>query len=279
MNSPDMSLKGSVIAVPENRQLLLLTEMLRKRGAEVVAVPLIAIHDAPDPGPVLQWLNAFIDSPADIFILLTGEGLRRLISLAAKHGLEADFIAALSSARKLCRGPKPYQALREIGLDRELEALAPTTDGVIACLETLDLTGLHIAVQLYGEEPNIKLMDYLQQRGVITSSVAPYVYADKLDESKVIELIRAMERGDIDVIAFTSQAQVQRLLQVANRHQLAESVKTGLMKTTVAAVGPVVRDFLEEQGIQVSIMPVRTYFMKPLVSAIAEYLNTQTEKV
>tara|TARA_R110000824_G_scaffold52692_4_gene146237 strand:+ start:170378 stop:171220 length:843 start_codon:yes stop_codon:yes gene_type:complete len=278
MISPDLSLSGRVIAVPENRQLLLMTEMLRKRGAMVVPVPLVSIHDVPDPKPVLKWLEDFISKPPDIFILLTGEGLRRLLSLAEKYQLDAGFIEALARSEKLCRGPKPFQALREIGLERELEAVTPTTDGVIASLQSMDINGLNIAVQLYGEDPNIKLISYLQQRGAIVSPVAPYVYANQLEESKVVDLIQTMALDEIDVIAFTSQAQVHRLFKVASQHQLEKSLMAGLSNTFVAAVGPVVRDMLEEQGIRVSIMPERTYFMKPLVSAIAEFLNTQAEK-
>lgn len=278
MSSPDLSLSAKVIAVPENRQLLLMTEMMRKRGAKVVSVPLVSIHDAPDPEPVLRWLKDFISKPADIFILLTGEGLRRLVSLAAKHQLQSGFIAALAKSKKLCRGPKPFQALREIGLEREIEALTPTTDGVIASLETINIKGLNIAVQLYGEEPNIKLISFLEQQGAIVSAVAPYVYANQLQESKVVDLIQSMALDEIDVIAFTSQAQVHRLFKVASQHQLENTLMTGLSNTIVAAVGPVVRDMLEEQGIKVSIMPARTYFMKPLVSAIADYLNTQVKK-
>jgi len=36
-----------------------------------------------------------------------------------------------------------------------------------------------------------------------------------------------------------------------------------------------VKDVLTEQGVEVAIMPERTFFMKPLVSAIAKFLNKQ----
>ncbi len=79
------SLRGKVIAVPENRQLLLLSKMLSKRGASVISVPVVVIHDAPNPLPILSWLENFISNPPDILILLTSEGLRRLISLTDKR--------------------------------------------------------------------------------------------------------------------------------------------------------------------------------------------------
>lgn len=269
----EQSLKDSVIAVPESRQLLLLTEMMLKRGARVMPVPLVSIHDAADPGPVLSWLDAFIAEPPDILILLTGEGLRRLLSLAKKHDRETDFISVLGEVKKLCRGPKPNRALREIGLEQELAALSPTTEGVIATLDGLELRGLRIAVQLYGEDPNQRLMSYLSERGAIVSQVAPYRYADKTEEDKVVSLLNAMQSGEVDVIAFTSMPQVKRLLQVANNRQMQDVLQEGMQRTAVAAVGPVVRDLLQSQGFRVDIMPQRTYFMKPMVRAIADFLH------
>ncbi|MDG2091128.1 MAG: uroporphyrinogen-III synthase [Gammaproteobacteria bacterium] len=271
------SLRGKVVAVPENRQLILLSNMLRKRGADVIAVPMIAILDAPDSEPILSWIKDFIRMPPDILILLTGEGLRRLIKLAEKNGLKADFIKVLSKVNKLCRGPKPNQALREIGLERELDAQSPTTDGVITSLNELELSGKNIAVQLYGEEPNVKLISYLEQAGAHVKSVAPYVYANNLDDKKIIDLINKMHIGDVDVIAFSSQPQVNRLFKVAKKYQLEAELKSGLGLCYVAAIGPLVKEVLNKRGVNVEIMPQRTFFMKPLVTAIAKFLSKQEQ--
>ncbi len=275
MLEPSESLKGKVVAVPENRQLLLLSKMLIKREADVISVPLVSIHDAPNSRPILDWIEAFISKPPDLLILLTGEGLRRLISLSDKNAVKTSFIDALSKVDVLCRGPKPTQALRELGLDKKFDAMSPTTDGVIASLDELDISGKSVAVQLYGEEPNIKLTAYLEKRGARVSSVAPYVYANKLEDEKVIDLIRAMAMGRIDVIAFTSQPQIHRLFKVAKQHQLGAELKTGLDLCHVAAVGPVVKDVLNDNGITVEIMPERTFFMKPMVTAIVKFLNSK----
>jgi uroporphyrinogen-III synthase len=275
MLDPSESLKGKVVAVPENRQLLLLTRMLINREADVISVPLVAIHDAPDPKPVLDWIETFIAKPPDILILLTGEGLRRLISLCEKSALKNAFIDALNKVDVLCRGPKPNQALREIGLQRQFDAKAPTTDGVIARLDELSISSKSVAVQLYGEEPNLKLISYLEQRGAIVSTVAPYVYANKLEDEKVIELISAMSNDRINVIAFTSQPQIHRLFQVAKQNQLEAELKAGLGLCHVAAVGPVVKEVLNNKGITVEIMPERTFFMKPMVTAIVKFLNAK----
>ena len=261
------------IAVPENRQLAILAQLLEARGCKVVRVPLVSIHDAPNPAPVLQWLRAFIAEPGDLFIILTGEGLRRLLSLAQTHGLKEDFTAALERVDTLCRGPKPNRALAEVGLKGTIAAAAPTTEGVIETLQERALEGRLVSVQLYGEDPNLRLCDYLRQRGARLRTVAPYVYAGRAEEEKVVQLIRALDAGAIDAIAFTSQPQLKRLQEVARRRGLEDALERGMAKTTVAAVGPVVRDQLEEAGDRVQVMPERAFFMKPLVTAIMRHFE------
>lgn len=273
MSDMTESLQGIRVAVPESRQLDTLVQLLQRRGATVIKTPLVAIHDAPDAAPVLAWIRRFIEKPPEIFIVLTGEGLRRLLGLAEKNDIREAFEGALSEARLLCRGPKPERVLREIGLKASDKALEPTTDGVIKSLEAMEISGQAVAVQLYGEDPNQKLMEYLAGRQVIVDSVAPYVYADNSETSRVVSLINSLWNKEVDVIAFTSKAQLRRLKQVARKHDLEDQLKKGLGYCCIAAVGPVIKDELEAEGYEVAIMPDRAFFMKPLVTEIMRYFN------
>jgi uroporphyrinogen-III synthase len=251
----------------------ILVELLHNRGARVLEIPLVAILDAPDPAPVLAWLQRFVLGPPDVLILLTGEGLKRLLELAGRHGLEESFVIALTATQKLCRGPKPERVLRTLGLQADLSAQEPTTEGVIASLVEHDLAGKRIAVQLYGEEPNLRLIEFLRGKGAVVDTVAPYVYASKEDEAKVVQFIGALQAGQVDVITFTSQPQYKRLEDVARVHGLEQALQEGLRRTPLAAVGPVVAQQLADAGFQVAIMPDKTYFMKPLVTAIMRHFE------
>ena len=110
---------------------------------------MIAIRDAPDSTPVEASLRRFQDGACDDLVLLTGEGLRRLLGLARRLSMEPAFLKALGASRKITRGPKPVRALREIGLAADVPADEPTTEGVIAALARYDLSGRHVGVQLY----------------------------------------------------------------------------------------------------------------------------------
>jgi uroporphyrinogen-III synthase len=263
-------LSGRRIALPEARELDRLAQMLEAEGAETLRCPLVAIKDTPDPRPVQEWLGRF---PFDDLVLYTGEGLRRLHGFARRFDLEAGFLEGLGSARKITRGPKPERALRELGLKSDLRAETPTTDGLLETLSALDLSGRRVAVQLYPGAPEARFTGFLRDAGAQPDTVLPYVYASAAEDQSVVALIDRMTSGGIDVIAFTSSPQVERLLEVAKATQREEALRNALQATAIAAVGPVVAEGLRRRGFNATITPEHSYFMKPLVSAIVAALS------
>ncbi len=266
-------LAGRTIAVPETREIEVFAAMLERRGASVVRCPMVAILDAPDPAPVLHFSRRFAQGGCDDLILLTGEGLRRILACIERHepALRAGFLQALARVRKITRGPKPARALRELGLKPDIAADRPTTAGVIATLRAHDLKGRRVGVQLYGTEPNRPLVDFLGAAGASVLVVAPYVYADAADAEAVLSLIKRMRAGEVDAIAFTSTPQVERLFAAAP----AETVTAALAETLVAAVGPVVAEALQKHGVNARLMPEESFFLKPLTSVLEDALGAR----
>jgi uroporphyrinogen-III synthase len=208
---------------------------------------------------------------SDDLILLTGEGLIRLHALARQAGKEAGFVASVSRARRITRGPKPARALRALGLQPQLRAETPTTEGIIALLEGLPLAGRRVGVQLYPGAPD-RLPLFLQQAGAVPDPVTPYQYAPNTPDHAVAVLIGEVAAGRIDAIAFTSAAQVRRLMDVAQARGQHASLLRALEAITVAAVGPVVAAELERHDLCATVVPRDAYFMKPLVTALAASL-------
>lgn len=260
------------VALPETRQLDVLAGMLERRDVDVIRCPLVAILDSPDRAAVVAWIERFCAEPMDLLVIFTGEGVRRLVGCAERAGLRDTFVEALAGTPLLTRGPKPVRALRELGIKPDHPASAPTTDGVIATLGGLPLDGMRIGVQLYGRDPNQTLMDYLAGRGATPDCVAPYVYASESDDAAVEALISAIARGEVDAIAFTSKAQVERLAQVAGRAGSGR-LSPLLEPIVVAAIGPVAAAELTEAGVEVDVVPESDYFMKPMVTALLRKLG------
>jgi uroporphyrinogen-III synthase len=269
-------LTGRRIVVPETRELGQLLRMLEERGADTVPCPMVAIRDTPDTAPVEMWLRRFANGTCDDLVLMTGEGLRRLLGFARRLDLEPAVLVALAATRKITRGPKPVRALREIGLGADLPADEPTTEGVIAALERLDLTGRRVGVQLYPGNANERLLRFLEGAGAEADPVLPYVYASEVDDARVIAVIAEMAAGQIDAIAFTSAAQVRRFRDVARASGREAELQQGFKHTVVAAVGPIVAAELDAIGVRVNVTPRdNTFFMKPLVRELAAALTRE----
>jgi uroporphyrinogen-III synthase len=265
-------LAGKTVALAEGRQLEELARMLESEGASVVRCPLVRILDAPDAAPVVAWLRELTAGRFDLVILFTGEGLRRLLGFADREGMRADVVAALARTPTLTRGPKPVQVLEELGLTPTRVAAAPTTEGVIATLRGEALQGKTVGVQLYNED-NPPLLEFLQSAGAAVRTVLPYVYAPKSDAGHVADLVQRLAAGAIDVLVFTSSPQVERLFEVAAEHSLEESLRKGVERTRIAAVGPVVADALKGRGVRVDFCPEQGFVMKNLVRLIARQVS------
>jgi len=271
--STDTPLRGRTIALPETRELDRLAGILEEAGATTVRCPLVAILDAPDPRPVDLWLEELASKGFDDLILLTGEGLRRLLARARAIGNEEEVTAALARTRKITRGPKPARALHELKLATDLPAVMPTTQGIMDTLAGETLTGHRVGLQLYGSDPNERLVRFLAGKGATVRTVSPYVYAPASDEDRVAELVARLERGAIDVIAFTSASQVERLFEVAKHRQIEAQLQAGLARAKVAAIGPIVVSALAERGARADIVPEQPFVMKRMTAAIAAALS------
>ena len=267
------ALRGRRIVVPESRELDLFAQMLEAQGAETLRCPMVTILDAEDPAPIQAWLKRFAAGQFDDLVLLTGEGLRRLLALARRAGIEAEVVAAVKRVRTVTRGPKPARVLRELGLQPGIAAAEPTTAGVIASLSRENLAGRTVGVQLYPGNPNDALLNFLRSAGAVGDPVLPYRYANDAETMQVEGTIRAMADGKVDAIAFTSSPQVERLREVAKERGLEQELARGLARTRIAAVGPVVAAAIEALGAKVAVMPQASFHLKPLVTAIGEALG------
>lgn len=267
------TLEGRTIALAEGRQIEELARMLESDGATVLRCPLLSILDAPDPAPVLAWLRELCDDRFALVVLMTGEALKRLLDFAQRDGLRDASIAALARTRIITRGPKPGQVLKEIGLTPTRVAQTPTTGGVIDTLRSESLDSQTVGLTLYGE-PNPTLEQFLISAGARVRTVMPYIYAPATDDDRVAALIAQLERGAVDVLVFTSSSQVDRLYEISERHGLRDALRSGLARTRIAAVGPVLAEHLRKLGASVDICPEQGFVMRNLVQHIKRAFTT-----
>jgi uroporphyrinogen-III synthase len=263
-------LNGYRILILETREEAQFSRLLAEQGADVLQCPMFSIEDAPDPAPVAAWIRRFVEGPCDDMVLMTGEGLRRLMKVARAIGLADDFITALGTARTFARGPKPGKALREIGLEPQQTTEKPTSEGIAEMLSRVDLGGHRVGLQLYPDKDHGALIGAITAQGAEVDSVLPYVYDTKAADDNIRTAIEEMASGRVDAIALTNLGQIRRLIEVARANGLNHRLRDGLERTPIASVGPAVSDELTSHGLRTDIYPANdAFFMKPLISAMA----------
>jgi len=270
-----MLLRGRRIAVPESRELDLFVNMLERNGATAVRCPLVSIHDVENDAPVQAWLKRLADGQHDSLVLYTGEGLSRLLGFARRNGIEAEVIDGLRRTRKIVRGPKPAKVLRGIGLAPDLMAEEPTTAGLIATLSALDLSGTCVGVQLYPGGEDL-LTAVLKEAGARADPILCYRYASEQEDERVARLVDDLITGAIELIAFTSTAQVRRLQDVARRFGRTAELDEAMRRVLIAAIGPVTAQTVEGAGWPVAAMPTDSFHLKPMVVALGKRLSADS---
>src|SRR3546814_18116028 len=94
-------LDGLRILVPESRELDLFAAMLEAEGGDVLRCPLVSILDLEDRAEADAWIDLFLRAPFDDLLLLTGEGLRRLMGLCARD--DRQEIGRASCRERVCQ--------------------------------------------------------------------------------------------------------------------------------------------------------------------------------
>src|SRR6202790_3506552 len=158
-------LNGYRILILETREEAQFSRLLAEQGADVLQCPMFTIRDAPDSAPIEAWIRRFIDKPFDDLVLMTGEGLRRLMKPARRIGIDQNFVAARGKARKFARGQKPGRALREIGLEPQVTTEKPTSEGIAEMLSLVDLGGTRVGFTLYPHKDHSALIGAITAQG------------------------------------------------------------------------------------------------------------------
>lgn len=267
------ALDGRRILVPESRELDLFAGMLERQGAVALRCPLVTIFDLEDTSGVEAWLHRLLAGAFDDLVLFTGEGLRRIMTVAERIDRSEAVVAALGRTRRIVRGPKPVRVLRGLGLSADITATQPTTAGMIVTLRRIDLHGRRMALQLYPTQSE-EMRDVLVAAGADVETILPYRYASHEEDGQVADAIRAMAAGEVDMIAFTSTPQVRRLQQVAQDRGLGEALERAMRVTAIASIGPVTTEAVEKAGWTVRVAPPGVFHLKPMISEIVALFSS-----
>jgi uroporphyrinogen decarboxylase len=268
---------GLMVAAFESRMAAEMARLIESHGGRPLVAPSMREVPLEEQAEALAFGDRLLAGAFDILILMTGVGTRTLVrTLETRHPREA-ILDALRRATRVCRGPKPIAALREMGIDPGITVPPPNT--WLEVLETLDekapVRGRRVAVQEYGIS-NLEMLQGLRERGAEVTRVPIYRWTLPEDLGPLRRALGALVAGEVDVALFTNANQVDNVMRVARDGGLDDRVRAALARSAVASVGPVASQSLREHGVEVDIEPANTK-MGPLVREASERCHAVLE--
>ena len=287
----DTPLRGMIVAITSSRRAGDLAHIISSFGGIPYVAPTVGI-DLRQKGSkeYLNFLNTLFDNKFDYIIFMTGPSVYSLISTAKNWGLEKKIIDLLNQVVVIARSSKPKEALAKHGIKTDIVPMDNTTEGIVKLLENHSMMNKNVAIIWPGSYSPI-LRDHLVKAGSTVIEYSNYSYSLDINESgpsllemmgfnyespnegKVVQLIKDVNSGMINVITFTSPPAVHDLFYLAFVKKMKESLQISLNKyVVVVAVGPSMARALEENGVHVDVIP-EIYKMGPMVKSISNYLG------
>jgi uroporphyrinogen-III synthase len=247
------AMRDKTIAILESRLGEQFAALIVKHGAKVIHAPALAEIPDVDPARIEALVAQLETQPAKVAVFQTGVGTRALFNATDSLGATERLREALAKATVVVRGPKPTAVLRSRNVRIDLSARDPyTTAEVLELLDDIPLEGERVIVQRYGAI-NAELDEALEARGAQVIEIPTYRWSMPQDTRPLVELMDALDRGQVDAVAFTNAAQVQNLFKVADELGRTDALRSSLGRTLIASIGPVSSHALRDAGIQIGL--------------------------
>jgi uroporphyrinogen-III synthase len=286
-----LSLEGLTVAITASRRALELAHLINTFGGTPYISPTVGIETSINASKeTVDFINKLVKEKLDYVVFMTGPGVYSLMSAAKKLQLEGDLIEALKQVIVVARSLKPKIALAHYGIKTDIVPEENTAEGIVKQLKRSSMQGKKIGVLWHGSYFPI-LKNEMSTAGAEVFEFSIYSYSLDLKESgakileemgfkyvypdqgKVIKLIETINNGLIDAITFTSPPAARDLFKIAEDHKIKEPLLVSLNNNViVVAIGPSTKKALEENKVQVDVMP-EMYKMGPMVKALTNYLS------
>lgn len=251
------SMFGKTVLVTRAReQASALTAELEALGARCLEAPSIRLVEPEDYAPLDQAIR---DLAAYQWLVFTSvNGVDHFFNRLYGAGKDAR---ALANAKLAAIGAQTAQRLLEHGLKADIVPLEFRAEGIIEVLAPRLNRGEKVLIPRALVARDI-LPEKLREQGV-TVDVVP-AYRTVTADTDGTELAALLERGDIDLVTFTSSSTVTNLLTL-----LGPEAKPLIAKAKVACIGPITAATCVEHGITPDVV-ADEYTIKGMVAAIAQ---------
>ena len=246
-------MKAKRIAILESRLGREVSDLVAQRGGVPFHAPALAELPDLEPQKIAALVRSLEERPPKLVIFQTGVGTRALFAATDSLGITDALLKILEKTIVAVRGPKPTGALRSRGVRIDRAAAEPfTTKEVLESIRDVPLENERVIVQRYGVA-NLELDRALEARGVQVTEIPTYRWSLPADTQPLVELIGALERGEMHAAVFTNAEQVRNLFAVAEKIGKAQALRQSLNRILVASIGPVASAALRELEVKVGL--------------------------
>lgn len=291
-----LSLKGFTVAITASRRANELAHIVKNFQGIPYIAPTIGTeaNDETITG-ILNLIDKLLSNEIDYVIFLTGPGAFSLLYIADRQRLLQNVINALNCTNIISRGIKPLTVLKKYGIKNVSVSYESTIEDTFNLLKKHEIKGRTIAIVWHGDQHPTIIEDLYKIGVKKIIEIYPYKYSRKDDlkilkemgynsiptiGNRVVELINQITNGKIDIITFTSPPSVKGLVEIAKEQNILEPLIQALnSNVVVVAVGPSTKKAIEENKIQVDVMP-KIYKMGSMIESINEFIinNNKSKK-
>ena len=262
----ERSLAGFTVGITGDRRWEEQSELLTRRGAQVVHGPVMATSLLDDADATLAATTAALAGPVDALVLTTGIGTRSWFGAAESSGLDDALRARLRGAVVLARGPKARSAAVGNGLDVHWQAPGETSAELVVHLAEQGVEGLRIVVQRDGGDD--RLACAIAALGADVIDVPVYTWQRPQDTGPAVRLLEAAASARVHALTFTCSYAVGIAFEIAPDADALRNALAGPVRAV--SVGPVTTAALHRHGVARVVEPGRARLGAMVQALVAE---------
>lgn len=232
-----------VLVLRPRQQAEATAKLLRERGAEPVAMPLLEIAPPPDPEPLARALSSL--AGYDLVAFTSANAVHAVVGALAAQGREPSALAGSTIASI---GPGTSSALEEYGLVPRIVAKAHVGEGMAAAIvEALASSPTKRVLLPRALVAREELPALLAAAGVEVD-VVPAYETRPLGREQAEALRKTLAEGAVDAVLVTSSSTLSSL-----KEALGEGMAELLSHTVVATIGPIAERTALAMGVHVDV--------------------------
>lgn len=239
--------------------------LLAAYGAEPVEAPTIEIVAPAD------WVSvdrAIGEIQSYRWVIFTSvNGVSQFMTRLRTQGLDARCLAGRTIC---CIGPRTAQELEKFGVRADVMPAEYQAEGILAALGGPSMKESRVLIPR-AEVARETLPDELRTRGAVVDVVP--VYRTVAPKVNVEALRQQLMNREIHAASFTSSSTVRNFVDLLGGAQAAKDL---LKPVTIACIGPITAQTVEEYGLTVTILS-RENTVPALVDAIAEHYGSRAQ--